>query len=122
MKYLKQLALIFIICIIGQLVSYSIGYTVPGNVVAMILLFLLLYFKVIKMNMIEETADFILANMAFFFIPACLGIMESYQLLLSNLFLLIFICIITSVLTSLAAGFTVKYVLKMQKRKGTKVE
>jgi len=120
MKYLKQLALIFLICILGQLISSFIGNRIPGNVVAMILLFLLLYFKIIKMSMIEDTTDFILTNMGIFFIPSCLGIIESYQLLLGDLFLLVFVCVITTIITSLATGLTVKYVLRIQNRRKQK--
>ena len=120
MKYLKQLALIFLICILGQLISLLIGNKIPGNVVAMVLLFLLLYFKIIKMSMIEDTTDFILTNMGIFFIPSCLGIIETYQLLLGDLFLLVFVCVISTIITSLATGLTVKYVLRIQNRRKQK--
>lgn len=120
MKYLRQLAIILLLCIVGQLLSVLIGGKVPGNVLSMIVLFLLLLFRVIKVETIEETADFILANMAFFFIPACLGIVESYHLLAGNVIKLLIVCILTTILTSLSAGFTVKYILKLQQARRKK--
>ena len=122
MKYLKQLAYIFLVCIAGQIFSFLIGGVVPGNVLAMVFLFLLLAFKVIKLDSVAETADFMLANMAFLFVPATVSIFFNYQVFAEALVKLLVVCLITTVLTSLSAGLTVKYVLKLQNAKKLKAE
>ena len=120
MKYLKQLAYIFFVCIAGQMISNLIGSVVPGNVLAMVILFLLLATKVIKLDRVAETADFLLVNMAFLFIPATVSIFFEYELFAESLVKLLGVCVITTVLTSLSAGLTVKYVLKLQKAREEK--
>ena len=122
MKYLKQLAYIFLVCIAGQIVSVLIGGLVPGNVLAMVILFLLLAFKVIQLDSVAETADFMLANMAFLFVPATVSIFFDYEVFAEYLVKLLVVCLITTVLTSLSAGLTVKYVLKLQNARKVKVE
>lgn len=120
MKYLKQLSYIFLVCIAGQIISYLIGSVVPGNVLAMVILFLLLATKVIQLDSVAESADFLLANMAFLFIPATVSIFFEYKIFAESLVKLLVVCLITTVLTSLSAGLTVKYVLKLQKAREAK--
>lgn len=117
LKYLKQIAYIFVICIAGQFVSNLIGGVVPGNVLALVILFLLLLMKVIPLDSIAHTADFILANMAFFFIPATISIFFEYRSFAENFIKLLVVCLLTTILTSLSAGLTVKYILKYQRRR-----
>lgn len=93
----------------------------PGNVLAMVLLYLLLEGKVIKLGHVEEAADFLLVNMAFLFVPATVSIFCNYETFIAIIGKLMLVCLITTILTSLSAGFTVKYVLKFTKeRKGGK--
>ena len=120
MKYLKQLAYIFLICIAGQAASITIGGVVPGNVLAMVILFLLLLFKVIPLDCVADTSDFLLANMAFLFIPATVSVFFKYEVFAGALWRLLIVCIIATILTSLSAGFTVKFVLQWQNRKRNK--
>jgi len=120
MKYLKQLAYIFLVCIAGQAVSNLIGGVVPGNVLAMVILFVLLLCKVIPVECVSDTSDFLLANMAFLFIPATVSIFCNYEVFASVLWKLLIVCIIATILTSLSAGLTVKFVLKLQNRNKNK--
>lgn len=117
MKYLKQLAGIFLICVIGQFFSDLIGNVIPGNVLAMILLFILLLSKIIKLEHIAETSDYLLANMAFLFLPPTVSIFFQFHLFKGIMFRFIIFCLVATILTSLSAGFTVKLVLKLQKKK-----
>lgn len=80
---------------IGELFSLLIGHYIPGNIIGMFLLFLSLYLKIINPRHIKETASVITKNMAIFFIPATVGIME-YTQLLSNYFVAIFFSITIS--------------------------
>lgn len=117
MKYLKQLAVIFLICVVGQLFSNLIGNVIPGNVLAMILLFILLLSKIIKLENIAETSDYLLTNMAFLFLPPTVSIFFQFHLFEGIMFRFIIFCLVATILTSLSAGFTVKLILKLQKKK-----
>lgn len=117
MKYLKQLATIFLVCAVGQLLAACIGNVVPGNVLAMILLFLCLIFKVIKIEQVEETSDFLLANMAFLFLPVTVSVFFKFDVFEGIIIRFFVVCVITMILTSLCAGYTVKLIVKLQNKK-----
>jgi holin-like protein len=79
----------------------------------MILLLILLISKLIKVEHIKELSEFLLSNMAFFFVPAGIAIIEQYSLLKGKILILLFVCIITTILTFLATAFTVSTVMRI---------
>ncbi len=78
MNYLRELGIILALCAAGDVLSALIGGALPGNVLGMILLLVLLLTRALKTRHIEHAADFFLKNMAIFFLPVSLGILELY--------------------------------------------
>ncbi|WP_243357967.1 CidA/LrgA family protein [Fundidesulfovibrio terrae] len=52
------------------------GLPVPGNVVGVAALFALLRLGVVKLEYVQEAADFLLRHLVFFFIPITVGLMN----------------------------------------------
>ena len=88
----------------------------PGSVIAMIILFILLAAGVIKVGHIRQKAEFMLKNMAFFFIPAGVGIMEYFDVLKSCIVPFIVICVVSTILTFAATAGTVALIMRLQHR------
>ena len=111
MKIIYQIGIIFSLCWVSQIVEALLPIDFPASVIGMILLFALLVFRVLKVEHIREKSDFLLANMAFFFVPAGVSISSVVQLLL--------ICLFTTVLTFAATAGSIRLTLKlMNRRKG----
>ena len=124
MKTLLQIGIVFLICLIGEIISLILPFPFPGSVIAMILLFLLLLFGALKVEHIRGKVEFMQQNMAFFFIPAGVGIIEYFGVLQSTWMPFLLICVITTILTFAATALTVTLVMKLQrhfekKREGT---
>ena len=118
MEIIMQIGIFFVICLLGQMLSSVLPIPIPGSIVAMILLFLLLFFKIIRPGHIQKKSDFLLSNMAFFFIPAGVGIIEQFDLIKNDIVPLLAICVVSTVLTFAAASGTVNLVLKLQNKEG----
>lgn len=116
MKSLFQIGIIFAVCFAGELISKLIPIAIPASVVSMLLLLVLLILKWIKPRHIERFGDFLLRNMAFFFIPAGVAIMEQFDLLKDNLLVFLLICFVTTILTFFVTAYTVKGVMAIQKK------
>ena len=67
---LKQFSIILSIYFLGELIQKTSGLPIPGNVIGMLILFVGLYTGIIKLKMIDKISDFLLENLAFFFLPA----------------------------------------------------
>lgn len=117
MKIIMQIAIVFAICLLGQIVVSVLPFPFPASVMGMIILFLLLLFKVIKAEHVKEKTNFLLQNMAFFFIPSGVAIIDNYDLLKGNVLKILAICIITMVLTFIATAYTVTFVIGWQNKR-----
>lgn len=114
MKLLIQFGIIFGVCWVGEGLASLLP--LPGSVISMILLFLLLLAKLLKPAHIAEKSGFLLKNMAFFFIPAGVAIMESMGVLWENLLPFLTVCFVTMVITFAATAYTVRFVIWLQNR------
>lgn len=113
MKIFNQIFLIFAICLLGVFISASLPIVIPGSVISMVILLVLLILKIIRPEQIKETAEFLLANLAFFFIPVTSGVAEYFEMLKDSMFAIVFICIFTTVLTFGVTAFTVTMTIKI---------
>ncbi len=119
MKLLEQVLKIFIICIFGELIANVLTIPFPGSVLAMILLFLCLAFKLIRVEQIDIAADFLLKNMVLLFIPSTVSIISYVGVFEDIIFKFLFICIVTTVITFICTAYSVKLTMYiMNKFKG----
>lgn len=116
MKMILQIGVVLGICLLGEGISLLLPIPFPGSVIAMVLLFLLLLSRVLRPDHIRQKSDFLLQNMAFFFIPAGVGIMEYAEELLPFLLPLLLICLITTILTFAASALTATLVIHIQQK------
>lgn len=114
MKILMQMAIIFFICLLGELISALLPIPFPASVIGMILVFLLLLFGPLKVYHISKQTDFLLSNMVLFFIPPAVGIIENIHYLDGKLLIFLFICIFSTVVTFGITAWTVTAVMKWE--------
>lgn len=124
MNLLLQVAVIFTICLAGEWLSAVIPFPLPASVISMILLFLLLVTRLVKLDRISDITEFLLKYMALFFVPAGVGLMEHFGVISENLIPFLTICTVSTILTFAVTGYTVKLVIAIQNKLqgGGKVE
>lgn len=120
MKLFNQLGIILGIWAIGEYISSFLQniITIPGSIIGMILLFLGLQFKIIKLEDISYIGDLFLNNMAIFFVPAGVALIKSLDLISSNIFVLI----MTIFFSTIAVMYTTGFVVQKMINKRTKEE
>jgi holin-like protein len=114
MKLLRQLIIILGICFIGEVMNKVAHIPLPGSIIGMVLLFFCLFFGLIKVEMIDEVTRFLLDHLAFFFIPAGIGLLGYAAILKANFVPLIVICFVTTFLVMIVTGLTIQLI----KRRG----
>ena len=113
MKIIIQIAIIFSICWVSQIVEALLPIAFPASVIGMLLLLLLLMTRVLKVDHIREKSDFLLSNMAFFFIPAGVSIINYFDVLASSILPLLAVCVISTVLTFAVTAYAVQLTRKL---------
>lgn len=89
MKIMMQIAIIFLLCFVGELIAAILPFPFPASVISMILVFCFLLWGPLKVYHIKKQTDFLLDNMAFFFIPPAVSIIENLHYMEGKLLILI---------------------------------
>lgn len=113
MKIFNQLGIILGIWAVGELISSLLNniITMPGTIIGMIILFLLLQFKIMKEETIKDVADFLLGNMAIFFVPAGVSLINSLGLITDNMLVLLLSGTIATIIIMLITGIIVEFMI-----------
>ena len=111
MNIMGELALIFGICLVGEGVAALLPVAFPASVISMVLLMVLLLTGVVKDRHIQTASHFLVANMAFFFLPSFVRLLEHIELLKSQLVPLLLIIVLTTPVVYLITGWTVRLLM-----------
>ncbi len=122
MKIILQIGMVLGICFLVEGLEMLLPFPFPASVISMLVLFVFLCLGLVKQEHINQKSDFLLQNMAFFFIPAGVGIMSDYNALKDNILPLLAVCFLTTIVTFTVTAFTVKGVIRLQNAKRRKGE
>lgn len=117
MKLFREALIILGIYLLGELLSSALHLPIPGNILGMIILFVLLCTKIIKVDDISHVTNFLLDHLSFFFIPAGVGLMTSMEIIKSTWWQLLIVCISTTVIIIGSTGVIVQAVSKRTKER-----
>lgn len=78
MKYMRQFGIILGVTCAGELMKYFLPLPIPGSIYGLLLMFVLLLARVIKVEHVKEVGEFLIEIMPLMFIPAGVGLMASW--------------------------------------------
>lgn len=81
MKYMKQFGRIMLVTCVGEILRYLIPLPIPAGIYGLCLLLFLLVTGLLKLEDVKETGLFLVEIMPLMFIPAGVGLLESWGLL-----------------------------------------
>ena len=116
MRIVRQVSLIFLICLLCEGVASLLPFPFPGSVLSMIVLFLLFALKVLKPDDIKETSGLLLGNMMLVFVPSFVSIMNYFDVLKHIAVQFILIIVVSTMVTFLVGGAVVSLVSRLQER------
>ena len=123
MKIIKQVGIIFSICALSVLIEHFLPFAFPASVIGMILLFLFLLTGLLKIDHIREKSDFLLANMAFFFIPAGVNVINYLDILKTNWLPRLLFGVLATIITFATKACSVRFTMYLlSRRKGGRHE
>lgn len=117
MKYIKQAGLIATISFIGELLHFFVPLPIPASVYGMVILFVLLCLKFIKLSQVEDVANWLLSVMPIFFIAPSVGLINSFDSVKGQVLPLLFICFISTVVVTVLTGLIAQGIIRLQKKR-----
>lgn len=116
MKYLKQVAILFAFTFISEILNRIIPLPIPASIYGLLLLFLCLEFKIIKIDQIKDTSDFLLAILPIMFVPSSVGFIKALPLMEQYGIQFLLIGVSTTFSVMIVSGLVTQLILRIKKR------
>ena len=117
MSALAQIGVLMVSLLVGTLLRLVIPFPIPATVYGMIVLFILLKINAVKVEKIEPVSSRLLANLAFLFVPAGVGMITEFKTLEGSLVKVLLIIIISNIITFIVTGHVVQFIQGRLKKK-----
>lgn len=112
MKYLRQFSIILLVSLLGEALSALLPLPIPASIYGIALMFALLCTGVLRVESVKETSAFLVEIMPVLFIPAGVGLMESFGLLLPALPAYAVITVVSTVAVMAVSGLAAQAVIR----------
>ena len=116
MKYIEQFGIILLITFIGEILKYIIPLPIPASIYGLIIMFVCLKHNIVKLDKVKETSNLLIEIMPLMFIPAAVGILNSWGVLKSIWIPLIVITILTTIVVMIVTGRTTQFLIHRERR------
>ena len=118
MKYLMQFGIIIGLSLVGEVLNSVIPLPVPATLWGMVLLFVLLCLKVIKLDQVQDAADFLLSIMTVMFVPVGASLITSFADIKDEILGIFAIIIVSTVVCFLVTGKVAQRIIDKSENKG----
>lgn len=112
MAYVKQFCVILLFSLIGEGLHALIPLPIPASIYGIILLFAALMTGVVKLRHVEKTADFLIEIMPVMFIPAAVGLLESWGIVKASFLPFVITTVLSTVVVMAVSGLVTQLVIR----------
>lgn len=117
MKFIRQFGIILLVTFLSEALKYYIPIQIPASIYGLILMLVALKTRIIPLEAVHEAGKFLIEIMPLMFIPAAVGLMDSWDELKDICFPVIVITIISTVGVMVVSGRMTQFVIRLEKRK-----
>ncbi len=118
MKYIRQFLWILLFSFAGELLKFVIPLPVPASIYGLLLLLLALLTGILRLESVKETSKFLIEIMPLMFIPATVGLLESWEALSGILIQVLTATVVSTVLVMGVSGMVTQALIR--KKQGGK--
>ena len=116
MKYLQQFLLILCISFVGEFIKYVLPLPIPASIYGMVILFIGLLTGLIKLEQVKDVGKFLIEIMPVMFIPAAVGLMESWSVIRPSLLPYIIVIIVSTIIVMAVSGLVTQKIINNSKK------
>ena len=120
MKYIIQFLIIAAFAFVGELLHHFIPLQIPASIYGIVLLFIALELKWVKVSDIRETSSFLIAVMPIMFIPAAVGLMDSWVEVKSSIWAYAAVTVISTFVVMGVSGAVTQGVIRRGRKQQEK--
>lgn len=119
MKWIRQFLILLAVTLLGEIFRALVPLAIPAGIYGLVLLFVCLCLRIVKLEQIEGAANFLIEIMPLFFIPAGVGLMTRWVQLRSLLLPVLAAIFGITVLVMIVTGLVTQCMVRQKKKGGT---
>lgn len=120
MKYIRQFAIIITISFLGEALHAVLPLPIPASIYGLVLMLAALCLHVLPLESVKDAGKLLVEIMPLMFIPAAVGLTESWDKLSPILVELLVITAVSTVLVMAVSGRVTQFVIRLEERKSGK--
>lgn len=113
-----QILILALICLIGEICATFIPINCSSPIYDFVIVYILLQFKVIKLEWIEDISNILSSCMLIAFVPATVAIIDQLNELLNMIFPALLASTIASTIVLVVSGGITQVIMKFKEKKG----
>ena len=114
MKFFKQFGWIMFVTCLGEILKYLLPFPIPASIYGLVLMMVFLMTGLIKLDRVYQAGTFLIEIMALMFIPAAVGIIESWGQLERIILPVSIITVITTIVVMIVSGKVTQFILERE--------
>ncbi len=112
MKYIRQFTIILFISLVGEIIHLLVPLPVPASIYGLLLMLIGLRKKWIPLEAVEEVSIFLIDIMPLMFIPAAVGLLDSWGVLRPILIPFLVITLFSTIIVMVITGKVTQLFIK----------
>ena len=117
MKFVIQFLIIIGFSFAGEFLHYVIPLPIPACIYGIVLLFVSLECKLLKVNDVRDVSSFLIAVMPMMFIPAAVGLITSWDIISGSLVKYVVVTFVTTFVVMGVSGLVTQGIIRRGKSK-----
>lgn len=116
LKLFKQFIIIIALSFIGDVLHALIPFPIPASIYGILLLFMLLERKVLRLDDVNEASSFLIFIMPLLFVPAAVGLIDAWDELRASLTAYVTIIVAVTLIVMVATGLITQWFLRHSRK------
>lgn len=117
MKYVRQFVIIMVFTFLGEMLKALLPFPVPASIYGLLALLLALETKLLPLASVRDVGEFFVEIMPLTFIPAGVGLLESWGVMKPMLGSLVLTVVVSTILVMAVSGLVTQGVIALRKRR-----
>ena len=117
MRYVIQLFIIICFSFLGEILHEVLPFPIPASIYGIVLLFLALELKILKVAQIREVSTTLIISMPVMFVPPAVGLISSWENIKDNWAEYLLITFASTSVVMAIAGWTTQWIILRRRNK-----
>ena len=117
MKYVRQFVIIMLFTFLGEVLKALLPFPVPASIYGLLALLIALETKLLPLASVRDVGEFFVEIMPLTFIPAGVGLLESWGVMKPMLGSLVLTVVVSTILVMAVSGLVTQGVIVLRKRR-----